>query len=49
MMAMLELSRFHWTPQEILEIPDAWADDILKAHSYGEIVHEETKKKSPAR
>lgn len=38
MIQLLDLSRWHWTPQEVLSMPEAWADDLIVARYCGWIL-----------
>ncbi len=46
MIQLLDLCNWQWTPQEILDIPDAWAEDLLRARYYGWIISEQARKES---
>ncbi len=35
MIQLLDLSEWNWTPQEVLSIPEAWADDLILARYCG--------------
>lgn len=48
MIQLLDMSEWHWTPQEILEMPEAWADDLILARSCGWIVKEQSKNQRAA-
>lgn len=41
MIQLLDLSEWHWTPQEILSMEEAWADDLITARYCGWIVKKE--------
>lgn len=46
MIQLLNLFKWQVPPQDILAMPDAWADDLLLAHTCGWIVEKQTEKEN---
>lgn len=44
MIQLLDLSNWNWTPQDILNMPETWADDLITARYCGWIVGEKDKR-----
>jgi len=42
---LLDLSNWNWTVQDILSMPDDWADDLITARYCGWIIGEQNRAK----